>query len=84
MDATKKMYIDSILHRGALYPGSSDLYWEMVEGEDGAELQISKEELQRRRAEKERKYKEQQDKTYFQKLREVVEVYMDPKHLEQI
>lgn len=65
MDDVKKMLIDSILHRGAHY---SSLYWEYSDEEDEANVRdglLSKEELIRKREERERKNIELRDKTYF-------------------
>lgn len=77
MDATKKMYIDQILQRNVICSGY-EYYWEMIECEDGGNNEISKEELERRRQENERKFKQQKDLTYFDKLTEVIELNYDP------
>lgn len=61
MDDVKKMLIDTILHRGAHYTVAYHYDYD----DDENECMLSKEELIRRRDERERKNLELRDKTYF-------------------
>ena len=74
MDSTKKMYIDQILNRNVLF-NSYENYYEYMEGEK--HKKFDKEEMKRRREENQKKIKESQDFTYFDKLHEAIEVYHD-------
>jgi hypothetical protein len=56
-----------------------EYYWEVIECEKGdASEEFTKEDVERRRQENERKFKQQKDLTYFDKLTEVIELCYDP------
>ena len=56
----------------------NDYYYEVVHAEAKASEDFTKEDIERRRQENERKFKEQKDLTYFDKLTEVIDLRYDP------
>ena len=78
MDNTKKMYIDQMLQRNSMVD-TSETYWQLIQSElYGEEVEdFTREQIEQRRVENERKHKRQQDQTYFEKLISSIEIFYD-------